>query len=141
MGLVVRYCLISCALAGCSTLLWAKENVDETIPLVLGVDHLSPLPSDIETPLVPSKRGLQLLSGSAHPFEIVTVPATPGTVRVDRPRHALRMTSQTVANAMRQFGFQVSQCETLTRLPSKLKRDEGSPRLELALTFKVSCKY
>ena len=141
MGSVTQNYIVRCVLASCSIQPCVQSYANETAPLLLEIKHLSLLSIDDPRPVVSSKSGLQLPVGTEHSLEIVTLPTTVGAIRADRPRHALRMPSQAIANTMRQFGFQVSQCETLTRVPSKLRQSEGSVHLDVALTFKVSCKY
>lgn len=122
--------------------LWAVANDAHVVPLNLSIDDLDFLSDPTSMPLTPvGKVSLQLPMAAPRPIEIVLTSPLPGMIRAGRPHHALRMATQTVAHTLRQFGFQVSQCETLTRLPSKLSQNGGSTRLRVALTVNVSCKY
>lgn len=74
-------------------------------------------------------------------LQIVNVPSSAFGAQRARPQRALRLNSAGLTRSLREISLPVSQCQTLARMPSRLRSNGGGINLQLSLTLSLSCRY
>lgn len=89
-------------------------------------------------------RAVDPAAAGASPWgslQIVSMPSSAFGSQRARPQRALRLNSAGLTRSLREIGLPVSQCQTLARMPSRLRSNGGGINLQLSLTLSLSCRY